>query len=253
MAIYSHPHVYDLAFSYRDYSKEVDALMDWYHQFSSKSVPGAVLELAAGPSRHAIEFAMRGVSATALDSAPEMCAYARDVARAARVSGFKAALGDIRSFSMSETFDLGLLLLDSVAHLHTRADFVRHLRAVGAHVRANGLYVIEAGLHLPDSIHTKQTWQILRGEDELRVVWRPVGPDARRGVVTTEVKMTGRIGGHRVGHSEVMLLRMWSRRSLLDAVRESECFQFVREFGSFSSDQKPWRRFLVLRRRLERA
>src|SRR5258705_163289 len=55
---------YEVAFSYRDVGAEVDQLSAWCSRHSS-GAPRAVLELAAGPAAHAVEFARRGTAATA--------------------------------------------------------------------------------------------------------------------------------------------------------------------------------------------
>ncbi|MDO9355748.1 MAG: class I SAM-dependent methyltransferase, partial [Solirubrobacteraceae bacterium] len=72
--IYQHARCYDIAFAFRDIAVECDTLEAIALRHLGRPV-ASVLELAAGPARHAREFARRGVSATALDNSAAMCAY----------------------------------------------------------------------------------------------------------------------------------------------------------------------------------
>src|SRR5690349_12451020 len=72
--LYAAPFLYDLAFSYRDYAAECDFLEELYARAPGRA-PRSFLEIAAGPARHAVEFACRGLRGGALDLSPEMVAY----------------------------------------------------------------------------------------------------------------------------------------------------------------------------------
>jgi len=67
--IYDEPWAYELACSFRDVPGEVDVLLGWYVEHYG-GLPGSMLELAAGPAKHAREFDRRGIKATALDLNP---------------------------------------------------------------------------------------------------------------------------------------------------------------------------------------
>ena len=74
--LYGDPALYELAFSYRDVASEIDVLEAWYERRVGRP-PRRVLEVAAGPGAHALEFARRGAAVTALDASPTMCEHAR--------------------------------------------------------------------------------------------------------------------------------------------------------------------------------
>lgn len=65
----------DVAFGFRDVAAEGDALAAMALRHGTGRV-GSVLELAAGPARHARKFARRGEASSALDASASMCDYA---------------------------------------------------------------------------------------------------------------------------------------------------------------------------------
>src|SRR5580700_850061 len=142
--IYDEPEFYEAACAYRDVPAEVDALLRWSgrHRAPGSGLPRSVLELAAGPAEHARNLARRGLEATALDLSPAMCARARDLAEAA---GLKLTVvqADMRDFSLPGPFDLAITMLNSLCHLFSLDDMVRHLTAVGRHLDPGGLYITE--------------------------------------------------------------------------------------------------------------
>ncbi|MGH3251608.1 MAG: class I SAM-dependent methyltransferase [Trebonia sp.] len=150
--IYEEPELYELACAYRDIPAEASALQSWCatHLTGDAGAAGvrSVLELAAGPGEHVRELARRGLRATALDWSPAMCAYAAGQAKAAGVT-LDVVEADMRDFRVAGPdgarvrFDVAVTMLNSVCHLFTLEDLVRHLTAVRAHLVPGGLYIVE--------------------------------------------------------------------------------------------------------------
>lgn len=171
--IYDEPELYELACAYRDVPAEVTAIQAWCaaHFAGGRGAPpaggpavsreaavsregagaagvGSVLELAAGPAEHGRELARRGLRVTALDRSPAMCAYAAARAKADGVD-LQVVEADMRDFTIAGAdgarvrFDAAVTMLNSVCHLFTLDDLVRHLTAVRAHLADGGLYVVE--------------------------------------------------------------------------------------------------------------
>ena len=167
--IYEEPELYELACAYREIPAEVTALQAWCATHFEAAPPTAgqpdsaaaeglqvsggtgvrsVLELAAGPAEHARELARRGLRATALDRSAAMCAYAAAQAKAAGVD-LQVVEADMRDFTIKGPdgarvlFDAAIAMLNSLCHLFTLDDLVRHLTAVRAHLVPGGLYIVE--------------------------------------------------------------------------------------------------------------
>lgn len=146
--IYDEPELYELACAYRDVPAEVTALQAWCATHFLGGAVRSVLELAAGPAEHVRELARRGLRATALDMSPAMCAYAACEAKAAGVD-LRVVEADMRDFALAGPdggpvlFDAAVTMLNSVCHLFTLDNLVRHLIAVRAHLVPGGLYIVE--------------------------------------------------------------------------------------------------------------
>jgi len=153
--IYDEPELYELACAYRDIPAEATALLAWCAthfrgsagQHTDSGVR-SVLELAAGPAEHARELARRGLRAATLDLSPAMCSYAAAQAKAAGVD-VQVVQADMRDFAITGPdgapvlFDAAITMLNSVCHLFTLDDLVRHLAAVRANLVPGGLYIVE--------------------------------------------------------------------------------------------------------------
>ena len=187
--IYSLPALYDLAFGYRGFQEEVDFLL-YAHEIhgGSGTQPTSVVELAAGPARHAIESLLLEdtpvLSATALDLSKEMVQYGTDLANSqlndAQRNSFQYLCGDMRGYEFSSTFDTAWILLGSLQHMVSNQDVLACFRAVHTALKAGGTVIVE----LP---HPRETFTMVectrngwtvpledeRGENygELQVVW----------------------------------------------------------------------------------
>ena len=139
--IYDRARCYDVAFGSRDVAAECDALVALATQHLGRA-PSSVLELAAGPARHAREFARRGLAATALDASPAMLEHASTLATRDGVS-LQVACADMIDFTLPKRFDLAVLLMDSASYLLDNDAVLRHLACVARHLVPGGVYVLE--------------------------------------------------------------------------------------------------------------
>lgn len=247
---------YELAFSYRDIAAEVDALLSWSECWSDRPA-GSVLELAAGPADHALEFARRGLRASALDLSPAMCARARERAGATGPP-VTVVEADMRSFRLPATFDLAIIMVDSTAHLLTLDDFVAHLAAVRAHLNPSGCYILEMG-HPADFLTASPTvrtdWSAAQGEEQVRIRWgTPADPfDPISQVSQTWVSLDYRVAGRDpVLIEDTVAQRCWTATEVQAAVRLAGDLEIVAHYGSFAGARldadDAWRMITVLRR-----
>ena len=257
--MYQFPKAYELAFSYRKIADETDQLLQWYQQHAPNSgKPAHILELAAGPAEHAIEFAKRGFSVTALDLEPHMCTYAKQRAEDQDVH-INTLCADMCSFSLEQPADLILSMIDSVGHILELSEMLKHLQAIRENLSPNGLYIIE--MAHPDDIfrtqkkRTSSSWDV-EGEDGHRVEisWGDERDtfDSIKQIRTTHVKLTW----HRPGEQEftetsIFPLRVWTATEF-DAVIQLAGFKRLACYGSFGPipfghGPKTWRMISILR------
>ncbi len=257
--IYDEPEFYEVACAYRDVPVEVDALLRWSgkHRVPGSGLPRSVLELAAGPAEHARNLARRGLEATALDLSPAMCARARDLAEAAGTR-LTVVQADMREFSLPRGFDLAVTMLNSLCHLMSLDDMLRHLAAVRRHLDRDGLYIMELA-HPADFFATERRtsseWSTEVGGGTVSVRWGaqdqidPVTQITREHVSVTYHKR----GGPVRTVTDVVPNRFWTETELTAAVRLAGGFTVVARYGDFDSDlpldaADAWRMILVLRR-----
>src|SRR5215472_12465044 len=128
-SIYQVPKLYDVAFSHRDIPAEVHVISEWYLAVTQGKSLKTVLDLAAGPANHSLEYMRRGVKATALDSSEAMNEYAAEKAGRERLA-LKIENADLIEFELPDRFDLAILMLASASHILSVRDMMAHLQCV---------------------------------------------------------------------------------------------------------------------------
>lgn len=256
--VYQQAAAYDLAFSYRDYPAEW-AFIEAAVEKLGKTAPDSVLELAAGPARHALTAAKRGLRAQALDRAPEMASYARHLATTARLP-LSYAIADMRDFSLADPapFALALLMLDSVSHLLTQADFLQHLSAVGQHVCSGGVYLLECS-H-PRDLLTPQSsvetdWETEDGQQRVRMQWGQAEDafDPITQIRQVSVRLRRETPAGIDVFRECVPQRSYTYPELLALIALQGDFRLAASYGGFElgislSDARAWRMLLLLER-----
>jgi SAM-dependent methyltransferase len=253
--IYDEPEFYEAACAYRDVPVEVDALLRWSGKHRRSGLSRSVLELAAGPAEHARNLARRGLDATALDLNPAMCARARDLAAASGVR-LEITEADMRDFSLPGRFDLAITMLNSLCHLLSLDDMVRHLTAVARHTEPDGLYIMELA-HPADFFgaerRTSSEWSTETAAGTVSVRW---GAQDQIDPVTQITREHVSVTYHRRGGpvrtvTDVVPNRFWTATELTAAVRLAGGFTVAASYGDFETDLPvdapgAWRMILVL-------
>jgi len=260
--IYDEPEFYQAASAYRDVPAEVDALLRWSGRHRGPDGPGAgpprsVLELAAGPAEHARELARRGLEVTALDLSAAMCARARELAKADELS-LTVVEADMRDFHLPGDVDLAITMLNSLCHLMSLDDMLRHLASVARYLSRNGLYIMELA-HPADFFaaehRTSSEWSTEVGDGIVSVRWGaqdqidPVTQITREHVSVTYHKRYGPVRTV----TDVVPNRFWTATEMAAAIRLAGGFTVVASYGDFDADlpveaAEAWRMILVLRR-----
>jgi SAM-dependent methyltransferase len=253
-SIYSLPALYDLAFGYRDYEDEVSFLMRAHARVSAKT-PRRVLEVAAGPARHAVIAATRVEKVTCVDSSPEMKAYAETLATEelgnTTVSKFEYSLQDMRSFALSDAakFDTAWILLGSLQHLTTNQDVIDCFRSVSNCLDVDGTIILELP-HPRETFQmtecTRNGWEIpLDDEDgnecgELKIIWGdendsfdPIGQVRQ---FTVSFQVTGVVESEDIQNvRQVVPMRLFTAQDI-DALATCAGLQVVQMYGALESE-----------------
>jgi len=152
-SIYDHPPMYDLAFGYRDFNQEVSFLLNTHKRVAGQPA-ASVLELAAGPARHAWTASAQSLHAVALDTSPAMQTYALSLQESDYPNcSLDYSLQDMRNFTLDNKVDTAWLLLGSLQHLTANEDIIATLTSIKNALHEGGTLVVE----LP---HPRETFQM---------------------------------------------------------------------------------------------
>jgi len=257
--IYQHAELYDIAFDYRNVAQETDFLLGLY-QAQHQTKPARVLELAAGPARHALECARQGLHATALDLSAEMLAYASSLAQAADLP-LTTLQADMREFQLDQPVDLAFTLLDSTAYLLTQADFLNHLGAVASQLQPGGLYVMEMS-HPADFLtpHKRAStdWEMERGPLKVDISWGHPDDffDPVSQITDVQVRLYAEGPDGPLELAVQAPQRCYTFQEVQALVRCQSDFKLVQTYGAFDTDfalddERAWRMIVVLQNSAE--
>ncbi len=161
--------------------------------------PAAVLDLASGPGRHAIELALRGFSVTAVDLSPMLLEHSLREADQQGVS-FTAVESDMRAISFVDEFDLAVQLFTSFSYFDDPADDDLVLQLVRRSLRENGVYALD--LINTRRLHEKLVAESSRVEDGLEIYERR---QITNGRVNKDIDIVSPDGGRQHFHESVRL------------------------------------------------
>lgn len=256
--LYAHAEAYQLAFSYRSFATEVSTVCGWYRNWTSID-PTTVLELAAGPADHAIEFGKRGSTVAALDISPDMLRYAADRAAVEGVS-LQTIEADMVSFATATKYDLALLLIDSAAHMLDLESFVSHLKSVAACLTPDGLYLLEMThpaefFGAPSA--TETAWRMTRDDLVADFNWSTDGEvDPITQIYTARVTLDVRRAGELITSiCDRFPQRLWTATEFVAAVELSSQFEIVAQYGAMDLRTRiddrdhAWRMVSILQKR----
>jgi SAM-dependent methyltransferase len=171
MNVYQRPEYYEIAFSFRDFRKEVDFFEAALRKFSTIKVQ-SVFELGAGTCPYLEEWQRRGYRYFGLDASREMVTFSRRRARElhADLTLFR---GDMARFVIgSRKFDLAYVLLGSL-YVRTNAEFFRHLDCLAKVLRRGGLYLLDGVVRFNILARHEEHWTMKRRGITVRTIYRP--------------------------------------------------------------------------------
>ncbi|MBT7900277.1 MAG: class I SAM-dependent methyltransferase [Candidatus Marinimicrobia bacterium] len=138
--IYTEPALYDAVNWWKN--NDIQFITDM-----ADEIGGSVLELAAGTGRLAIEIMDKGQSYLGVDSSQEFVDYANQKIKSKGFDG-RVIWGDMRTFSLPNTYDFIFIGFNSFFHLLTNDDALACLTQAYTHLSNQGKFVID--LFIPD-------------------------------------------------------------------------------------------------------
>lgn len=138
--VYGNPAYYEIAFSFRDISAEVDVFEQCFKKYTDLSVKN-ILEIGCGNSPHMTELLKRGYEYTGFDNNKTMIEYSR--LKTSTIKGkAKIIQADMLQFSLPYTFDFAFITLGSL-YARSTTDVLSHFRSVTNVLNSGGLYLMD--------------------------------------------------------------------------------------------------------------
>jgi SAM-dependent methyltransferase len=173
--LYDNPKYYEIAFSFRDISAEVDLFQTCIKRFSHIPVK-SVLELGCGNCPHMEELVRRGYQYSGLDISRAMLEYSAEKAKG---MGAEVDLmyADMNDFSLNKEVDFVYLLLGSLSVRNT-TELSRHFDCVAKALKKGGLYLLDWCIQFdpPWTTEGGGAWEMERDGIKVKttVSWKPI-------------------------------------------------------------------------------
>ncbi len=154
--------LYDTIMNGVDYEAWADYVEDLLEHFGE--TPRFMIDLACGTGSSTLPFARRGYRVHGLDLSLSMLEQARLKTAAANLD-ITYHRQDLRSLSLPEKYDLGLLFQDGLNYLLTEEDLARALRGINRLLKPSTLFIFDLTRPSlrPNSEKDKVGW--VEGED----------------------------------------------------------------------------------------
>ena len=226
--LYSHPEIYDIAFSW-DLGEEIR----FFKRVFETQVPfpvKRVLEPACGTGRMLRALAGAGFQVTGYDDSPVMVQYAKD-SIAADGKNSRVMLAQMASAENRGEFDAAVNSINSIGYLHSDEEIVAHFRTTGSSLREDGVYVLHLNFAHKGELPDGNFWTLERGGIRVSTSWRILNEDSEtklsHQVCTFEVEKNGKMDRFEERHT----LRFWLFSDLEKLARRSGNFEVAAIFG----------------------
>ena len=130
---------YDIYYEAKDYSAEVNFILELSEQFGLK--PQSILDMGCGTGKHLIEFHKRGLKCDGFDLSDEMLLQARE-----RLSGLDVTLekGDLTKYRNGKKYDLVVSMFAVMGYLIENSQLIAGLKTAKAHMTSDSLFIFDS-------------------------------------------------------------------------------------------------------------
>jgi SAM-dependent methyltransferase len=222
--VYQHPRYYEIAFSWRDISAEVDvfeAVIQRYSRIPAMRMP----ELGCGPAPHLAELARRGYTYIGLDLSRPMLTYARQAAHALQVSAtfHESSMLDFR---LDEPVDFAFVLLGSLFAANT-SELRSHFDAVAQALKPGGLYLLDWCVQFALPAERTESWEMVEDGVTVNTTYHQTPINAVDQTVEERLTIEAEDAGTSVTLQDVVIRREIYPQEFLLMIAGHQDFEFV--------------------------
>ena len=137
------------------YDHQYDLYRDDLHYYGAlaERVGGRVLEIGSGTGRVTAYLARRGASVTGLEPSGGMIRYAQQRAEREGLT-LDIVQGDVRTFSLDQTFSLCIAPFNALMHLYTPNEQLQALENIWRHLEPGGQLVFDLSVPRYGALNT---------------------------------------------------------------------------------------------------
>ncbi len=251
---YSLPEIYEIAFSFRNYSKAVEFLKNAAKPAGLNKIESMV-ELGCGQGQYCRQFAHEGSVSYGLDITPTMVDYLNQIKESEKIN-CDGLLGDFRNFKLPQKVNRAICMMDTFSHLLTNDDVIDHLNAVADNLTSDGIYIIELS-HPKDILtvekSTNNVWTLEKDNIKVTTDWGSENKfDPLTEIVTSKVKFEINRNGEIDNFESETQTRLYTAGLIRALIEMSGKFYISAMYGDidinqpFDNSKKSWRMVLVL-------
>lgn len=162
---YEYPEYYELAFSYRDFAREVDVFEECIRRYSGAPV-SRVLEICCGHAPHLPALHARGYRYIGLDRSERMLKRASEQAEriGAPIELIRQSLVD---FSLQPPADFAFVALASL-YARSTGELAAHFDCMARALRPGALYFLEWCVDFDPMVDVVDSWEVRHGPTIVR-------------------------------------------------------------------------------------
>jgi 2-polyprenyl-3-methyl-5-hydroxy-6-metoxy-1,4-benzoquinol methylase len=207
--------------------------LEFYKRWMPKDTNAQILELCCGTGRLTLPLAKEGHNITGVDITASMLAQARKKAASAGLN-IEFIEADMRTFSLSQQYDLIFIPFNSIHHLYTNDDLFQTFAAVKKHLKDDGIFIFDC---FSPSIKF-----IVESEKAEKTVTKYTAPDGRSVLIKERMRyerttQINRIEWHYYINGafdsvQNLDMRMFFPQEL-DSYVKANGFSIIHKFGDF--------------------
>ena len=202
---------YDLLNQQKDYKQEVDYIISLLKKFAPDT--SNLLELGCGTGLHAINLAEKGYHITGVDQSQNMINLARERLKTSPNSISNLLnfnIGDIRTYSIDQSFDVALSLFHVISYQVTNSDLNQSFNTASKHLKPGGIFIFDCW-YGPAVISDKPYKRSKKFEDDKLIINRiatpQVYPTKNQVDVHFDIKITNKLSGKSEDIKEIHKMR----------------------------------------------
>ncbi len=232
--LYDEPKYYEIAFSFRNISSEVDVLEEII-ELHSKIPVSSILELGCGTCPHMKELVKRSYHYIGLDINHRMLEYCQK-----KASSINADVhfihGEMVDFNLEEHVDFIFITLGSL-YIKDENELMRHFNSVSKALNKGGLYLLDWCVHFESPVGKEETWEMESDEVHVktRVFWNEI--DSVKGTMEETIIVEVKDRGKQRSLTAKEVKKMLYPQEFLNFVEDRKDFEFVGWWNNWDLNQ----------------